>query len=107
SASVFRNGTAIDLRLVDAGKGVSLTANAKGGDGRLTLGNVDVTGSLRKLTGKTADLTGTLFTTKAIGTVTLGNLAGRITAGDGDIGSVNASSMTHAIVLAAVVPGVP
>jgi hypothetical protein len=99
TASVFRDGSAIDLRVVDAGKGVSLTVNAKGGDGRLTLGNVDVTGSIKKLTGKTADLASTLSATGTIGTLTLGDVAGKVTAAGGNIRSLSASSLNGALIL--------
>jgi hypothetical protein len=99
TATVFRNGSAIDLRVVDAGKGVSLSATAIGGDGRLTLGNVDITGSVRKFAAKTADLVGTLSATGTIGTTTLGNVSGKITSAGGDIRSLSAATMTDAVVL--------
>jgi hypothetical protein len=99
TATVFQNGSAIDLRIVDAGKGLSLSATAIGGDGRLTLGNVDVTGSIRKCTGKTADLIGTLSATGNITTLTLGDITGKVTAAAGDIRSLSALSLTSAFVL--------
>jgi hypothetical protein len=99
TATVFRNGSAIDLRVVDAGKGVSLSAAATGGDGRLTFGKVDVSGSVRKFTAKAADLVGTLSATGTIGALSLGDISGKITAAGGDIRSISASSLTNSFVL--------
>jgi hypothetical protein len=99
TATVFRNGSAIDLRVVDAGQGVSLNATARRGDGRVTLGSVDVTGSVRKFAGKTADLVGTLSATGTIATLTLGDVTGKITSGGGDIRALTASHLTGAMIL--------
>jgi hypothetical protein len=99
TATVFRNGSAIDLRVIDAGNGASLRITAVGGNGRLTLGNVDVTGSLRRFTGRTADLAGAFSATGTIRTLALGDVSGKITTAGGDLRSLSVSSLNDALVL--------
>ena len=93
-----RDGDLVDLRLVDHGRGVSLSVRG-GGGGRVWLGDVVTNGSIRKLTGKTADLFGTMSATGAIGSVALGNVTGTVSAAGGEIRSLSASSLTNARVL--------
>lgn len=95
----FRNGEAIDLRLIDSGRGVSLSVNARGGDAPIRLGDISTTGSIRRLSGKAADLVGTLSATGTIGAVALREVAGDVTSAGGSIRSLSAASVTSARVL--------
>jgi uncharacterized delta-60 repeat protein len=88
-----------DVRLDIAASGGALTITAKGGVGRIDLADVTVTGSLKNVTAKTADLSGTLWTSGTLGTVNIGNVTGTI-ASTGSISSITAASLTDAFILA-------
>jgi uncharacterized delta-60 repeat protein len=97
TATAFLVGN--DVRLAIAASGGALTITAKGGVGRIDLADVTVTGSLKNVTAKTADLSGTLWTSGTLGTVNIGNVTGTI-ASTGSISSITAASLTDAFVLA-------
>ena len=92
-------GGAIRLSITDAGRGAAVTIKVVGGDGRATLGDVTVAGTLREVSGKAADLAGTLFATGPIGKLTLGTVTGTIASGSGSIGRVRASALNDARIL--------
>ena len=94
TATAFQAGNAVHL-VVNAPAG-ALTILARGGTGRVNLGDVTVTGTLRSFVGKTADLSGTLYASGAIGNLTLGNVTGNIFSGAGSIANITASSLTNA-----------
>ncbi len=96
TGNAFQSGDTISLVLTDGGAGVGLSIKAKGG--RVHLGDVTVSGVLKSLSGKTSDLSGTLFASVAIGKVTLGNVTGMIVT-PGSISSVNATGLSGAKIL--------
>lgn len=84
----------INLTLSDSAGGATVVVKTAGGaDGRVTLGDVMVSGSLKSLNARTADLTGTLFASGSIGKLTLGHLTGTVAAA-GAIASASLASMT-------------
>jgi uncharacterized delta-60 repeat protein len=85
--------------VVSGGKGAGITITAKKGSGRVTLGDVTVTGNLKTLSAKSADLGGTLFASGAIGTVTLGNVVDGDIAAAGTIGTLKLASLSGADIL--------
>ncbi len=91
----FANGGHIDLRLSDGGRGARLNVRTRGGDGRLTLGDVVVNGDLKRLSAVTSDLTGTLFSSGNIGSISLGNLTGTLAA-VGSIADLAAATLSSA-----------
>ena len=101
SATAFRAGDKVRLVInADGGRGATLSLKGRGGDGRVNLADVMVNGSLRGLTGKTADLWGTLFTSGAIGKLALADVKGGvIAAAGGSLGSLSALSLDRAYVL--------
>ena len=99
SGSVFQNGDTLNLVVTDDGRGAAVTVKVKGGDGRVKLGDVAVNGSLKSLSAKTGDLSGTLSVGIVIGKVLLGDVTGTIAAG-GAITSVTANTLTNARILA-------
>ena len=94
------DGSALRLAITDGGAGAKLSLKARGGNGRIVLGDVTVTGSLKTLTAKPADVTGAVFATGAIGNVNVGNLAGgTVASAGGAIGTVSAFSLSDARIL--------
>ena len=90
----------INLTINDDSGGAAVTIRTAGGaDGRVTLGDVSVGGSLRSLTARTADLTGTLFVSGSITRLALGNVAGGTVAAAGSIASANLASLSDARVM--------
>ena len=69
------------------------------GNNTLELSNVSVTGSLKSMTAKTANLTGTLAVSGTIGTLALGAVTGTIAAAGGSIAALTAASLTDANIL--------
>jgi uncharacterized delta-60 repeat protein len=94
----------LNLSLSNAAAGGTLGIRAKGGDGRVSLGDVMVGGTLRSLVLKTGDLSGTLFASGSIGKVVLGDVSGTVATG-GSIGSVVARKLTGARVMAGAALG--
>ena len=86
---------ASDYSLVvnDSGKGVIMTITGKGGDGRVRLDDVTVSGTLKTMSAKNSDLYSTLHVTGAMGKVTLGNMIGVVWSG-GAIASTTAGDLT-------------
>jgi hypothetical protein len=75
TGEVFKtSGGRFDLDLTATTGKVTITA--KGGNGRAELNNVRVTGGLKSLVAKTADLTGTMSSTALLGAITLGSANG-------------------------------
>jgi hypothetical protein len=94
------DGNTLRLAITDGGAGGKLSIKARGGNGRIVLGDVTVTGSIKSLSAKPADVTGALFATGAIGNVTVGNLAaGTIASATGLIGNISAFSLSDARIL--------
>lgn len=84
----------VDLEITGADQGTKLTISNKGGDGRTTLGSINVSGAIKSITAKTTDFTGNISILGSVKTLELGNfLAGNeheLTVG----GSANASAAT-------------
>lgn len=96
----FADGDTVRLSITDLGPAAKLKVKTAGGDGRITLGDVTVTGSLKNLTGKGADLTGSLYATGVIGKVNIGNISGgTIASAGGSIRNIRAFSMSGARIL--------
>ncbi len=76
AGEAFAHDGRIDVVLDDATTADSaLTITGKGGDGRVSLGNVTVGSQLRSFTAKTSDLTGVFRTSGPLKTLTLGDVA--------------------------------
>ncbi len=100
SAKAYLSGSRINLVLTDAGAGCTLSIKTQGGgDGRVTIGDVAVSGTLKGFSCKTADLAGTMCSTGAIGKLTLGDVTGVI-ASSSSIGAFAASSLKGSRILA-------
>ncbi len=100
--------TSLRLAITDLGPGAKLTVKlGGGGDGRITLGDVGVTGALKSIAAKGVDLAGILFASGAIGKVMLRNVSGgTIASAAGSIGTVAAASINNALVLSGANLGV-
>lgn len=88
----FMAGEQVWLSLTD---GTALNVAARGGNKRVTFGDVPIAGSLASLTAKAVDLVGTLSASGALGNVTLGAISGAVAAA-GPIFSVAAGSFGKA-----------
>ncbi len=107
AGSAFLDGDRINVVLTDGGAGgVSFTVRAKGGadDGRVALGDVAVSGTLRSTIARGADVSGTLFASGSIGTLSIGTLTGTVAAAGG-IGTLRAAALTDAKVLSGAALG--
>ena len=84
----------VDLEITGADQGTKLTITNKGGDGRTTLGSINVSGAIKSITAKTTDFTGDISILGSVKTLNLGSfLAGNehvLTIG----GNANASPAT-------------
>ena len=90
----------INLTLSDGTGGAAVTIKTAGGaDGRVTLGDVTVGGSLRSLTARTANLTGMLVASGSIGRLTLADVAGGTIAAAGAINWACVSTLSDARVM--------
>jgi hypothetical protein len=78
----------VDLDVTGTGAKSSLSFKTKGGDGRVLLGDVRVTGAIRTVNARTADLGGTMSVAGALGALSLASMSGGMVAAAGDIGSV-------------------
>ncbi len=76
TGQVFSDGTHIDLVLSGSAGGSSVSIKARGGDGRVTLRNVQGDGGLKAFSAKAADLTGTFSSGGDVGKVALGTVTG-------------------------------
>ena len=79
TAAASQDGNALDLTVDDAGRGVSLAVNS--GGAAVTLGNVTVSGTVRSLSARNCDLSGTLHVTGSIGRLLIHDLGGSIYSG--------------------------
>jgi uncharacterized delta-60 repeat protein len=93
TGQVFQNGNRYSLVVNDSGKGVTITITGKGGDGRVSLDDVTVSGTLKSILAKNSDVYSTLHVTGAIGKLTLGNIIGVVWSG-GAIASATAGDLT-------------
>jgi uncharacterized delta-60 repeat protein len=96
SGQAFLNGDRIDLVLTGTTGASSLSFKAKGGDGRVKLGDISVDGGLRQINGKTADLSGEFTAGSAVGKVLLGNATdAAITLGSGGLTTLQLGQVTN------------
>jgi uncharacterized delta-60 repeat protein len=93
SGELFQNGDRYSITVNDAGKGVTLTIIAKGGDGRVSLDDVTISGTLKSMNAKNSDIFSSLHVTGAIGKLALGNINGVVWSG-GAIASASAGALT-------------
>ena len=78
----FLSGDRVQLVIDDLGRGVLLVITGRGGDNRISLSDVTISGTLRSMIARNSDLFGTLHVTGAIGNLALGNISGTIWSGD-------------------------
>jgi uncharacterized delta-60 repeat protein len=83
----------------DGGGGATVSVKGKGGDGRITFGDVTANGAVRSMSVKNGDLAGMFCAAGGIGKLTLGNVTGSICSAGG-IGSLTAAALNGAKVLA-------
>jgi len=100
TGQAFLATNGLHLEIAAGSRGATLSITCKGGSRSVTLGDVTVTGTLRSLVSKSANLAGTLSTTGAIGTLSLGNVSGGTIAGAGGISSLSVLSASDAYILA-------
>jgi uncharacterized delta-60 repeat protein len=93
TGQVFQSGSVYNITINDLGKGVVVKITGKGGDGRVSLGDVTISGTLRSMTASNSDVSGTLHVTGAIGTANLGNISGGVWSGAG-IANLSALDLT-------------
>jgi len=93
TGTAYESGDRITLIINDLGKGVVLTITGHGGDGRVSLADVTISGTLRAMTARNSDIFGTLHVTGAIGQLTVGNISGSIWSG-ASIASLTAGSLS-------------
>jgi uncharacterized delta-60 repeat protein len=98
SGTVYVSGGKYNVMLSDGAGGASAVIKTSGGDGHAKLGDVVVSGTLRSLSAKNADLSGTLFSSGSIGNLALGDLTGNVVAA-GAVGRVSLRGMKGARVM--------
>jgi hypothetical protein len=96
TGSAFQSGDRIHLIINDLGRGVTLTITGRGGDGRVSLSDVTVSGTLRAMIARNSDLYGRLHVTGAIGRLILGNIPGQVWSGDA-IASIVAGDLSGSV----------
>ena len=89
----YQAGDRIHLVIDDLGRGVTLTITGRGGDGRISLSDVQISGTLKSMTAPNSDLYGTLHATGSIGKLTIGNVTGTIWSG-GSIANVSGGNFS-------------
>jgi hypothetical protein len=99
TGQAFLASNGLHLEVAAGFRGATLTITCKGGSRSVILGDVTVTGTLKSLVNKSANLVGTLSTTGAIGTLSLGNVNGGTIAGAGGIGTLSLLSASNAYIL--------
>jgi uncharacterized delta-60 repeat protein len=93
TGEAFMNSAGLNLSITAGSRGATLIIKLAGGNQRVALAGLAVTGSLRALTNRSVDLSGTLSATGMIGNLSLGNVTGGdITAGS----NINAVSLLGA-----------
>jgi uncharacterized delta-60 repeat protein len=100
AGEAYMASNGLHLVITAAAKGAALTITARGGAGRVTLGDVTVAGTLRTMAAKTADLAGTLSTTGGLGNISLGHVVAGSIAAVGNISSLTLESAASAKILA-------
>jgi uncharacterized delta-60 repeat protein len=100
TGQAFLASNGLHLEISAASRGATVTITCKGGSRTVTLGDVTVTGTLKSLVNKSANLSGTLSATGAIGTLSLGHVTGGTIAAAGGITSLSLLSATDAYILA-------
>jgi uncharacterized delta-60 repeat protein len=100
TGQAFLATNGLHLEIAAGSHGATLTIICKGGSRSVTLGDVTVTGTLKSLVNKSANLAGTLSATGAIGTLSLGNVTGGTIAAAGGISSLSVLSAADAYFLA-------
>lgn len=93
TGQLFQNGDRYSITVNDGGKGVTLTITGKGGDGRVSLDDVTISGTLKSMSAKNSDIFSSLHVTGAIGKLTLGNINGVVWSG-GSIAGATAGALT-------------
>ena len=83
--TVVKDGTSWDLKLTGTTTTSAVTITTSGGNGRVTLNDIQATGPLASFTAATTDATGTLAINGTITTLTIGDVTG---------GTVAAKSIT-------------
>jgi uncharacterized delta-60 repeat protein len=98
---VYLSGDKLNLRIEDLSGGsvpCSVVIKARGGDGRIKIGDVICTGGLKAFNARTADLSGTMYVPGMAGKLALGNLTGTVAA-SGAITSLLVAGLDGAKVL--------
>ncbi|HEY8749596.1 MAG TPA: hypothetical protein VIM11_16555, partial [Tepidisphaeraceae bacterium] len=90
TANAYLDGTQVRVTVNDAGKGVALAITSTGG--RVALGDVSVSGTLRSMSARTSDLLGDLHVTGSAGAITIGDVTGNIFSG-ASIASISAGNL--------------
>ena len=93
TGQIYQLGSVYNLVINDAGKGLGLRITGRGGNGRVSLGDVTVSGTLRTFRAPNSDISGALHVTGAIGTLTVDNLSGSVWSGAG-IASLTAADLS-------------
>lgn len=70
--------TKIRLDITAGPTGCTLTITTKGGNKRAAFGDIVITGSVKKMTAKTSDISGTLSISGAAGSLSVGNVTGNV-----------------------------
>jgi hypothetical protein len=99
TATVYPDSAGYDLTITASTPAAALTVTTKKGNNTLELANITVTGSIKSMTAKTANLTGTLAVSGTIGTLVLHAVSGTIASGGGSIAAITAATLTDANIL--------
>lgn len=90
----------LNLVLSDGGQGgCTVKVSGRGGDGRISFGDITANGSVKGMTVKNGDVSGTFSVAGNIGKLSLGDVSGAICSA-GSITSVSVSNLTNARLLA-------
>ena len=96
TGSAYLSGDRVQISVDDLGGGVVLTITGRGGDGRISLSDVTISGTLRAMNARNSDLYGVLHVTGAIGKLMLGRVSGSVWSG-ASIANVTAGDMTGSL----------
>jgi hypothetical protein len=78
SGEAFYNGSTINLTLAGTSAATGLSIKGKGGDRRITLGDISSDGGMKSFSAKNADLTGTFYAAGDVAKLTFGSVSGTI-----------------------------
>lgn len=95
----------LKLRLSDTTTASALTITAARGSRRVTLTDVSDSGSLRSISARSVDLTGTFSIAGSVDRVSIGNISGGTFVASGSIGTMNVASLTNSNLLSGATPG--